>query len=142
MHHEDRAGVNALVRGIDRIAARRLPAAVVMCTNRLAALDPAVRRRAADILRFDRPSLEQRLTLLSDVLGPAGLSSSVIRSIAETTGPRAGREYGFAYSDLVQRLLPALVLDAYPEGPISEERAVAIARAIEPTPPFQDTISG
>src|ERR1051326_5690799 len=28
MHHEDRAGVNALIRGIDRIANARLPAAV------------------------------------------------------------------------------------------------------------------
>ncbi len=42
MHHEDRAGVNAFIRGIDRIANARLPAAVIMCTNRLSALDPAV----------------------------------------------------------------------------------------------------
>jgi SpoVK/Ycf46/Vps4 family AAA+-type ATPase len=48
MHHEDRAGVNALIRGIDRIGKARLPAAVIMCTNRLRALDPAVKRRAAD----------------------------------------------------------------------------------------------
>ncbi len=50
MHHEDRAGVNAFIRGIDRLASGRLPAAVIMCTNRLSALDPAVRRRAADVL--------------------------------------------------------------------------------------------
>jgi len=52
MHHEDRAGVNAFIRGVDRIAASGLPAAVIMCTNRLGALDPAIRRRAADILQF------------------------------------------------------------------------------------------
>ena len=46
MHHEDRAGVNAFIRGIDRISNANLPAAVIMCTNRLGALDPAVRRRA------------------------------------------------------------------------------------------------
>ncbi|GCC48790.1 hypothetical protein chiPu_0033182, partial [Chiloscyllium punctatum] len=46
MHHEDRAGVNAFIRGIDRISNAKLPAAVLMCTNRLGALDPAVRRRA------------------------------------------------------------------------------------------------
>jgi len=56
MHHEDRAGVNALIRGIDEIAAARLPVAVVMCTNRLDALDPAVRRRAAAVLEFHRPN--------------------------------------------------------------------------------------
>ena len=52
MHHEDRAGVNAFIRGIDRIANGQLPAAVIMCTNRVNALDPAIKRRAADILNF------------------------------------------------------------------------------------------
>lgn len=31
MHHEDRAGVNALIRGVNRLANAHLPAAVVMC---------------------------------------------------------------------------------------------------------------
>ena len=39
MHHEDKAGVNAFIRGIDRIANAKLPAAVLMCTNRISALD-------------------------------------------------------------------------------------------------------
>ena len=30
MHHEDRAGVNAFIRGVDRIASAGLPAAVIM----------------------------------------------------------------------------------------------------------------
>jgi SpoVK/Ycf46/Vps4 family AAA+-type ATPase len=58
MHHEDRAGVNALIRGVDRMASGKLPVAVIMCTNRLASLDPAVKRRAADILVFARPNDE------------------------------------------------------------------------------------
>ena len=56
MHHEDRAGVNAFIRGVDRLSNGQLPAAVIMCTNRLGALDPAVKRRAADILTFARPT--------------------------------------------------------------------------------------
>ena len=55
MHHEDRAGVNALIRGVDDFATGNLPAIVVMCTNRLDALDPAVRRRAAVTFTFSRP---------------------------------------------------------------------------------------
>ena len=39
MHHEDRAGVNAFIRGVDRLAEKRLPAAVILCTNRLSAID-------------------------------------------------------------------------------------------------------
>ena len=56
MHHEDRAGVNALIRGVDDLATGNLPAIVVMCTNRLDALDPAVRRRAAATFTFTRPN--------------------------------------------------------------------------------------
>ena len=64
MHHEDRAGVNAFIRGIDRIANAKLPAAVIMCTNRINALDPAIKRRAADILTFSRPNDIQRMAVL------------------------------------------------------------------------------
>ena len=44
MHHEDRAGVNAFIRGVDRLAEKRLPVAIILCTNRVNAIDPAVRR--------------------------------------------------------------------------------------------------
>ena len=127
MHHEDRAGVNAFIRGIDRIANAKLPAAVIMCTNRLNALDPAVRRRAADVLSFSRPTDEQRAFVLSSRLQPVGLAGRHIDALVAATGPISGsREHGFTFSDLVQRLLPTLVLDAYP------------ARAMQPTPPFQE----
>ena len=36
-------------------------------------------------------------------------------------------------------LLPAIVLDAYPDGPIKPLRAIELARSILPTPPFRDT---
>lgn len=139
MHHEDRAGVNAFIRGIDRIANAKLPAAVLMCTNRLNALDPAVRRRAADILSFARPSDEQRLFILSSRLEPIGFSSHHINALAAATGPQHGaRDHGFTFSDLTQRLLPTIVLDAYPSNAIDGARAVEIARAMVPTPPFRD----
>lgn len=138
MHHEDRAGVNALIRGIDRLANGKLPAAVLMCTNRLTALDPAVRRRAADILIFERPTEEQRYDVLHRKLGEAGLSKSDIQALVAATGAQPERQYGFTYSDLTQRLLPAIVLDAYPDGPMRPARAVEIARSMVPTTPFKD----
>ena len=72
MHHEDRAGVNAFIRGIDRLGNGKYPAAVIMCTNRLGALDPAVQRRAADILTFARPDANQRTTVLASPLRQVG----------------------------------------------------------------------
>ncbi len=68
MHHEDVSGVNAFIRGIDRISNQRLPAAVIMCTNRYESLDPAVKRRAADILIFGRPDAERRHQFLEPKL--------------------------------------------------------------------------
>jgi AAA+ superfamily predicted ATPase len=138
MHHEDRAGVNAFIRGVDRIANAALPAAVVMCTNRLGALDPAVRRRAADILLFHRPDDAQRRILLAGPLGELGFSSVQIEKVVAATGARRDRPYGFTFSDLTQRLLPAMVLDAYPAKSVLPARALEIATAIVPTPPFQE----
>lgn len=138
MHHEDRAGVNAFIRGIDRLASGHLPAVVLMCTNRLNALDPAVRRRAADILVFERPDDRQRLEVLRRLLGETGLSNADLQALVAATGEQPRWPYGFTYSDLTQRLLPALVLDAYPNGPIKAARAIELARAIVPTPPFKD----
>jgi len=138
MHHEDRAGVNAFIRGIDRFANGGLPAVVLMCTNRLNALDPAVRRRAADILVFDRPNAAQRHEVLLRRLGDTGFGKLDLDALVTATGEQPGRAYGFTYSDITQRLLPAIVLDAYPDGPIKPARAIELARSILPTPPFRD----
>jgi AAA+ superfamily predicted ATPase len=139
MHHEDRAGVNAFIRGIDRIANARVPAAIIMCTNRLNALDPAVRRRAADVLSFARPDDEQRRVVLLSHLGAMGLGRHDIDAVVVATGPQRGqRDYGFTFSDLTQRLLPTIVLDAYPSRPVDGARVVEVARAMDPTPPFRD----
>ena len=138
MHHEDRAGVNALIRGIDDIASNRLPALVVMCTNRLGAIDPAIRRRAAEVFEFTRPSYPQRLAVLEDRLRDIHFNVCEIEHLAQATGGNSNRSYGFTYSDLIQRLLPAIVLDAFPSQPIRYERALAITKMMVPSPPFRD----
>ena len=138
MHHEDRAGVNAFIRGIDRLASGKLPVAAIMCTNRLGALDPAVQRRAADILIFTRPDAEQRTTVLEPSLRQLGFSEAQIVAVVAATGPRQNEDYGFTFSDLTQRLLPTIVLHAYPDSAVDPDRAIEIARAMTPTAPFQE----
>jgi len=138
MHHEDRAGVNAFIRGIDRLGNGRLPAAVIMCTNRLAALDPAVKRRAADILSFDRPGDEQRRIVLAKPFEELGFNQSEIEAIINATGPSDTTGYGFTFSDLTQRLLPSIILDAYPANSVNASRAIEIAQQMKPTPPFEE----
>jgi SpoVK/Ycf46/Vps4 family AAA+-type ATPase len=137
MHHEEISGVNAFIRGIDRLSNQKLPAAVIMCTNRYDALDPAVTRRAAEILVFGRPDAERRREVLGPKLTELDFDSGQIEAIVKATGAHDGQP-GFTYSDLTQRLIPAIVLDAYPDRPILPERAVEIATAMVATPPFHD----
>jgi AAA+ superfamily predicted ATPase len=142
MHHEDRAGVNALIRGVDDLATGNLPAIVVMCTNRLDALDPAVRRRAAVTFTFTRPNEAQRLAFLKPVLEELGFTPQQIHALVVATGATHGRSYGYTYSDLAQRLLPGLVLAALPSSPITYDHAKEVVERHPPTPPFKELAEG
>ena len=113
-----------------RVTPERGSRALVMGTR-----DPAVTRRAAEILVFGRPGATQRRELLSPNLAQLGFQAAEIDAIVDATGPREGR-FGFTFSDLAQRLIPAIVLDAYPDRAIVPERALQIAEEMVPTPPF------
>lgn len=139
MHHEDRAGVNALIRGIDGLRRDRLPVLVIISTNRESALDPAVLRRAAAILHFRRPDDAQRREVVSQALRGAGISEAEIDAVVRVTGPTDGRAYGCTFSDLRQRFLIGVVLDSLEKGPLTGDRLVALAGQFVPTPPFGET---
>lgn len=138
MHHEDRAGVNALIRGVDHLKADRLPVLVVMCTNRPSAVDPAIQRRAAAIFTFGRPNDEQRAAVLRGALGGADISAPDLARIVELTGPTQGRDYGYTYSDLTMRLIPAAVIDAFPDEPLRAARIADLVARNPPTAPFKE----
>jgi SpoVK/Ycf46/Vps4 family AAA+-type ATPase len=138
MHHEDKAGVNALIRGINRLSAHKLPVAVIMCTNRLSALDPAIHRRAADVIKFERPNENQRKAALSTLLDGIKLTSADIQTLVKLSGHNEKRDYGATYSDITQKFLPTLVLSAYPNQPITIELAKSVMQQLEPTPPFRE----
>ena len=138
MHHEDRAGVNALIQGIDRLRKPDVPAMVIFSTNRGNALDPAIRRRAAHYFRFHRPNDVQRRTYLARRLGPLGFTGPELDELVALTGPRTGRPEGFTYSDLADRLIRTSVLEAFPDGPVTFATVKRLATTLQPTPPFGD----
>jgi AAA+ superfamily predicted ATPase len=139
MHHEDRAGVNALIQGIDGFRKDRLPVLTIMCTNRPAAIDPAVARRAAHIFRLERPGAEQCRHVLTAAFDGIGVSSNDIEKVARLLGPTEARPYGATYSDLRQRFVPDAVLDAFGRDmPIVGPRLVDLAASFVPTRPFGD----
>jgi len=140
MHHEDRAGVNSLIRGIDTLANSNLPAIVLMCTNRFDAIDPAVRRRAVEIFEFKRPDDKERKYILENSLSDVGFNTKQIDEIVKLTGPNKSekREYGYTYSDLIKRFLPRIIIGAYPDKDIQFEDIIKIIDLIPPTKPFQE----
>jgi AAA+ superfamily predicted ATPase len=140
MHHEDRAGVDAFLVGIDGLAGSGLPVIVVLCTNRLNALDPAVRRRAAATFEFHRPTAEQRHHVLNTALADFDIDASTIDKLVDITGPVTGASpiRGYTFSDLTQRLIPTVILEAFPDSPVTGELLVEVAQGMKPTPMFTD----
>lgn len=140
MHHEDRAGVDAFLAGIDGLAGTGLPIIVVLCTNRLNALDPAVRRRAAASFEFQRPTAEHRRHVLTTVLADFAIDPDTIEKLVDITGPSTGASLkpGYTFSDLTQRLIPTVILEAFPHKPVTADLIVKIAQGMRPTPVFAD----
>lgn len=141
MHHEDRAGVNAVIRGVDRLTDAHLPVLVLMCTNRDGALDPAIVRRASAQFRFGRPGEEQREYLFRRAFGDL-FTQPELAKLVRITGAQDGRPYGLTYSDVTNRLIPGILLEAYPDRPVTYAVAETVSRRIEPTPPFDEAGGG
>jgi hypothetical protein len=74
--------------------------------------------------------------VLAGALEPLGFSPAQIERLVAASGPSPGQPYGFTFSDLIQRLVPAIVLDAYPSRAIDPSRALEVAKGLNPTPPF------
>jgi AAA+ superfamily predicted ATPase len=138
MHHEDRAGVDAFLAGVDSLAGAQVPVLVVLCTNRLDALDPAIMRRAAATFTFDRPTAEQRDVVLRNALQNIDLAPATITELVAITGPGSDRP-GYTYSDLSQRLIPAAVLRAFPDDALTDDILLDVARRLPPSPVFEET---
>lgn len=138
MHHEDRAGVNAVIRAIDSLRRERLPVLTIMCTNRGDALDPAIARRAAKVFLFERPNEQHREQVLRRALDGAGLSERAIVEAARLLGPDGEKKWGATYSDLRQRFVPDLVMHAFAtDTAITNEALIEAAGLFEPTRPFR-----
>lgn len=139
MHHEDRAGVNALIRGIDELRQAGLPVLTVLCTNRPRAIDPAVRRRAAAVFNLGRPTGEQRHALLANLLDGIRITADDMKTLVKATGPTKSRDHGFTFSDIRQRLVPEAVLAAVRDDrPLTAQTLLEVTNTLEPTRPFID----
>ncbi len=136
-HHEDKVAVNTLIQGVDDLRQYGGRIVVILCTNRLSALDAALRRRAAIIEEFKRPSDEERRQLFTMDLAGLGLAPAQFAELVAATGARAGHPT-WTYSDIRTRLYPAALAKAYPKEPLRFEHLKSVASALQASPVMED----
>jgi AAA+ superfamily predicted ATPase len=133
-HHEDKVAVNTIIQKVDDLRKLGGRLLVILCTNRFAALDPAVVRRASWIEEFCRPGDAEREAVFRMDLTGLGLGEDVLEELVRLTGPSGECPLGFTYSDLRTRLLPAAVARAFPERRLSAGDLLEVARGLKPSP--------
>ena len=136
-HHEDKVAVNTLIQGVDRMRDFGGRVVVILCTNRLSELDPAIRRRAAIVEEFCRPDDSQRRALLEMDLGVLDLKPKQLDALVAATGA-SGKQPTWTYSDIRTRLYPAALALAYPDHALSFDHLKTAADAIMPSPVMED----
>lgn len=133
-HHEDKVAVNTLIQKIDDVRRLNGRVLVLLCTNRFEALDPAILRRAAHIERFERPDEREREQLFRLDCEGIDVDARTIQELVRLTGPFAGRELGFTFSDLRTRLLPEALAQAYPDRKLQGQDLIEAAKRLAPSP--------
>ena len=136
-HHEDKVAVNTLIQGIDDLRQYGGRIVVILCTNRLSVLDAALRRRAAIIEEFTRPSDDERLQLFQMDLAGVTVTAAQLSELVEATGKR-GSDPCWTYSDIRTRLYPAALAKAYPHEPLRFEHLKAAAMTLRASPVMED----
>ncbi len=90
------------------------------------------------MLVFERPDRKKRLALLKQAFEEIDFTQKQINEVVEMTGATNGRDYGFTFSDITQKLFHSVVMSAYPDRPISHEQVISVIKKIAPTPPFKN----
>lgn len=136
-HHEDKVAVNTLIQGVDDLRQYGGRIVVILCTNRLSVLDAALRRRAAIIEEFKRPSDDERQQLFQMDLEGLNLSLAQIGELVRATGAHQPHP-SWTYSDIRTRLYPAALAKAYPDRALQFADLLSTATTIQASPIMED----
>lgn len=130
-HHEDRAGLNVLIKQIDLLSREKTRMAVLMITNRAQAMDPALLRRAALTLEFKRPGPVERRILFERLLEGSHYKE---RDLELLVG-KSERDVLFSYSDLTQRVARTALLEALRKNEaFGPQSLLGALESVEPSP--------
>lgn len=135
-HHEDRAGVNTLIKELDHLVAGSPRIVVLLVTNRGQALDPALLRRAALHLLFERPQGESLKALIEYLIEGIQVTPAEMKKLLAA----CKQDIPFTASDLVHRVGRRAVLEAYQQSrALTATDLVSALRYVKPTPVFRDS---
>lgn len=134
-HHEDRAGLNVLIKQIDAIPRAGVALAVVLITNRSGVLDPALLRRASLQLEFSRPDASARRQLLGKLLAGLNLDNRTLNALAAKS---RRKPVAYTYSDLTQRVLRLALRRAITaDASLSADHVLDAMAATAPSPAIE-----
>lgn len=131
-HHEDRSGVNVLIKEIDKIQRENLPLAVILITNRPNSIDPAVARRASLHLSFIRPNGQTLKVLFERVFEGSGLKTKEYDDIVKLCESKSSP---YSYSDITKRVAKQSLIVAWQQKtPITKEIISSVIERTVPSP--------
>lgn len=131
-HHEDRAGLNVLVKQIDMLARDTPGLGVILITNRISVLDPAIRRRVALHLAFERPDRAARRAIFARVLDGTEYTDKDLDDLVTRTEQESTL---YSSSDLIHRVgRLALTRARSQDEPFTARLLLEAIAEVEPTP--------
>jgi SpoVK/Ycf46/Vps4 family AAA+-type ATPase len=130
-HHEDRAGLNVLIKQIDLVVRENVSLAVILITNRLKVLDPAIIRRATTIIEFERPDKNSRKLLFNRLFEGLELPESDIDFLVENSE----NDIPYSFSDLIQKVgKQALYMAIQLDRPFDKDIYLEVLKTVAPSP--------
>ena len=140
MHQEEKASVNTLIQKIDNVRELGGRAVIFLCTNRPEVIDQAIVRRAALLIRFNRPTKKDCLELLTHDLRGTGLTQQELDRLAcMTSAGGCHGENGYTFSDFRFRLLPEALVRSFPNESLTFEVLADAIRDTEPSPRISES---
>jgi SpoVK/Ycf46/Vps4 family AAA+-type ATPase len=131
-HHEDRAGLNVLIKQIDLVAREEVNLAVILITNRVSVLDPAVIRRATQTIIFERPDKHGRKKVFKHLFDGVDLKEKEIVELVDAT---ERKDVLYSFSDLIQKVGKQAVVKAIQRDvPFSKEIYLEVLETVAPSP--------
>lgn len=136
-HHEDRAGVNTLIKELDRIEKLNKRIAVLFITNRSAAMDPAILRRVAVEIQFQRPGEAETEEVIRYLLQDIPHEEEQIQILVKEC---LKKSTSFTFSDLFKKIAHQSVIKAFEaQIPLNFSIVLDTIQRTKPSPIFKES---